>query len=442
MTLSLTAEKSNTLNGTVTVPGDKSISHRCLILGSQCLGTTEITGLLEGEDVLKTADALREMGVVIARKETGKWVVNGVGVGGLFPPDRVLDMGNSGTATRLLMGLVAPYEFSSIFDGDASLCTRPMGRVINPLSEMGVAVIAKDGGRLPLTLMGAEDTLPIDYISPVASAQVKSCVLLAGLNTAGATSVTETTPTRDHTEKMLAYLGADIVIKDLPEGQRKVTLKGFPTLEARALNVPGDPSSAAFLVVAALLVPGSELVIENICMNVLRTGIFETLVDMGADLRFENKRVEAGEDIADLHVKHSPLKGITVPASRVSRMIDEFPVFSVAASFAMGTTVMEDLGELRVKESDRLAVMAEGLAKCGVEVKEGETTLTVYGKGPGSVAGGQEIDSHLDHRIAMAFLVMGLASEKPITVQGADTIQTSFPTFKDLMNEIGGKISE
>ena len=440
----MTAHLSAPLKGTVRVPGDKSISHRALMLGAVALGETHVTGLLEGEDVLATAAAMRAMGAKTERLADGEWTIVGLGVGGLLAPHEDLDMGNSGTAARLLMGLVAGHDFSATFTGDASLSGRPMKRVIDPLSQVGATFAASEGGRLPLTITGAKDPMPITYELPVASAQVKSAVLLAGLNAPGETVVIEPKPTRDHSEKMLAHFGADVAVEELDDGARRITLKGRPELKGRDVIVPADISSAAFPLVAAAIVPGSSVMLLNVGLNPLRAGVIETLGDFGADIEILDRRVEAGEEIGDLHINARPIIGCTVPASRAPAQIDEYPVLFVAAALAEGDTRFEGLEELRVKESDRLAVMAEGLKACGVEIEEGEDWLVVHGVGGTDkrIPGGATVASHLDHRIAMAFLVLGLVSERPITVDDASPINTSFPGFKDLMEGLGAGLSE
>lgn len=437
----LYALQSKGLRGTVKVPGDKSISHRALILAAMNVGKTVISGILEGEDVLHTADALRQMGVEV-RKEGENYVVHGVGVGGLAEPDQPLDMGNSGTGVRLMMGLVAAHPFTTFFTGDASLSKRPMARVATPLEKMGAGITSHSGARLPLAVSGSDELLPITYELPVPSAQVKSAILLAGLNTAGKTTVIETAATRDHTERMLTAMGAEIEVQKEENGVHCITITGQPELaqKERQIQVPGDPSSAAFLTVAALITEGSEITIKHVCMNPLRTGLYETLKEMGAKIEILNLREEAGEAVADLHVRDSRLKGVTVPAGRAPSMIDEYPILAIAAAFAEGTTVMEGLQELKVKESDRLTATAEGLVANGVDCRVEQDSLVV--NGAGSVPGGATVKTHLDHRIAMAFLVMGLASEKPVTVDDSRMIATSFPEFITLMTGIGATIRE
>jgi 3-phosphoshikimate 1-carboxyvinyltransferase len=437
----LTSSKSNALTGNPVIPGDKSISHRALMLGGMAIGETVIHGLLEGEDVIATAEAMRIMGADIHRDENGTWHCHGVGIGGLREPDSVLDMGNSGTSTRLLMGLVGGHNITAQFTGDASLTKRPMNRVITPLEMMGAKITCREGGLLPLSITGPKDTLAIDYELPVASAQVKSCVLLAGLSAMGKTSVIEKTPTRDHTENMLKHFGVPVEIENLENGAQKISVTGQKDLQAAEVRVPSDPSSAAFPAVAALLCDGSEVHMKNVLMNERRSGLYTTLKEMGADITFDNERTEAGEDVADLVVKGGKtLAGIDVPPSRVPSMIDEFPILAVAASCADGTTTMTGLAELRVKESDRLLMMYEGLKACGVHLEMGEDSLTIYGNGQ-APKGGAEIKTALDHRIAMSFLVLGCVSESPITIDDGAPIRTSFPDFIDLMNNLGAKIS-
>lgn len=440
----MTAQLAGPLTGTVRVPGDKSISHRAIMLGAVALGKTHIKGLLEGEDVLCTAAAMRAMGAKVERLGDGEWEVHGLGVGGLLAPHENLEMGNSGTAARLLMGLVAGHDFSATFTGDASLSSRPMKRVIDPLSQVGATFESTEGGRMPLTVHGAKDPMPITYELPVASAQVKSAVMLAGLNAPGETQVIEPKPTRDHSEKMLTHFGADVRIEALDQGARRITLVGRPELVGRDVIVPADISSAAFPLVAAAIVEGSDVTVTNVGLNPLRAGVVETLADMGANVEVLNRRVEAGEDIGDVRVRSGGLKGCIVPASRAPAQIDEYPVLFVAAACAEGQTRFEGLDELRVKESDRLAVMAAGLKAAGVDVEEGEDWLVVNGVGGTGkrVPGGNTAASHLDHRIAMAFLVLGMISEQPVTVDDASPIATSFPGFKTLMQGLGATLIE
>ncbi|MBV8939002.1 MAG: 3-phosphoshikimate 1-carboxyvinyltransferase [Alphaproteobacteria bacterium] len=433
---------SSGLQGDVSVPGDKSISHRALMLASQVLGSTRITGLLEGEDVLRTAEALRRLGVDVQRVGDGAWEVHGVGAGGLHESEAVLDMGNAGTGARLMMGLVTPYPFTTFFTGDPSLRSRPMGRVMTPLSQMGARFVARAHDRLPLALTGTESPLPITYRLPVASAQVKSAVLLAALNTRGKTTVIEREPTRDHTENMLEYFGIGVERRREEDGALAVTLSGHqnPARAERSLTVPGDPSSAAFPLVAALIVPHSRLVLRNVCVNPLRTGLFDTLKEMGARLTAVNERRIGGEKVADIEVESSTLRAVRVPAARAPSMIDEYPILAVAAAFAEGETAMEGIGELRVKESDRLSGIIQGLRACGVEARaEGDTLFVTGQKQP---RGGALISTRLDHRIAMSFLVMGMASQQHVTVDDAAPIATSFPGFPALMNALGARLSE
>ncbi len=436
---SVISNQSSPLNGTIRVPGDKSISHRALMFGAMAVGQTRVSGLLEGEDVLCTASAMRALGATVEREEDGSWTVQGRGVGGFSEPTGVLDMGNSGTAARLLMGILATQPFTTFMTGDASLCSRPMERVMKPLRPIGVNFVSRDKGRMPIAIQGTSNPMPIRYELPVASAQVKSAVLLAGLNAPGKTTVIEPNPSRDHTEKMLTHFGAEVEVAQEENGGRVITLTGQPELVARDVVVPTDPSSAAFPVVAALLVPGSKITVEAVGMNPLRTGLFTTLKEMGAKITEENRRIEAGEEVADLVVEYSQLQGVDVPASRAPSMIDEYPVLAVAASFAKGTTRMNGLEELRVKESDRLAVVAESLAACGVDLEEGEDYLVVNGNGTPAQGGG-EIQSRLDHRIAMSFIVFGMASVQPVRIDDASPIDTSFPGFNDLMNGLGANI--
>lgn len=433
----LSALASGPLTGRIRVPGDKSISHRSLMFGAVTVGETRIEGLLEAEDVLGTAAAMRTLGATVTRDGEGLWRVAGLGVGGLLEPQGVLDFGNAGTGSRLTMGLVGGHAVAATFVGDASLSRRPMGRVLDPLRRMGVEVIARKGDRLPLTLRGPDTVIPIEYRVPVPSAQVKSAVLLCGLNSPGVTTVIEPVATRDHTERMLVGFGAALEVTAGPAGERVIRLQGRPSLKPQTITVPGDPSSAAFAIVAGLIVPGSDVTVENVLLNPLRTGLFTTLLEMGADLSIENERVTGGERIGDVRVRSSRLKGVAVPAERAPSMIDEYPILSVAAAFAEGDTFMDGLEELRVKESDRLSAVAHGLAANGVTVEEGETSLKVIG-GARRIGGGT-VPTHLDHRIAMSFLVMGLAGQAPVTVDDTATIATSFPSFLGLMTGLGAR---
>jgi 3-phosphoshikimate 1-carboxyvinyltransferase len=420
------------------MPGDKSISHRALILSAMTVGESTVSGLLEGEDVLKTAQAMRDLGASLTRGEDGVWRIHGVGVGGFAEPKAPLDFGNSGTGCRLVLGAVAGCPIRATFDGDASLRKRPMQRVLDPLQRIGVKVIeAAEGGRLPLTIQGARDPLPIAYESPVPSAQLKSAVLLAGLAAPGETTVIESEASRDHTERMLEHFGAKIVSKPHGEHGRRIVLQGQPELEPANVVVPADPSSAAFAVVSALIVPGSDLTLEAVMTNPLRTGLFTTLREMGASIEATNKRDE-GEEIADLRVVTSKLKGVDVPAERAPSMIDEYPILAVAAAFAEGTTRMRGLKELRVKESDRLEATAAMLRDNGVAVEIEGDDLIVHGKG--AVRGGAEVATHMDHRIAMSALVMGLASAEPVRIDDSAFIATSFPGFVELMRGLGADL--
>lgn len=431
------------LAGTAKVPGDKSISHRSLIFGALSVGETRVSGLLEGEDVLRTAAAMRAMGAEVERLGDGNWKVHGVGVGGLSEPADVLDMGNAGTGARLVMGLVASHDFAATFTGDASLRRRPMGRVVEPLTLVGARFVGRSGGRLPLTVVGTAHPLPIEYELPVASAQVKTAVLLAGLNAPGITTVIEPEPTRDHTENMLRHFGASVEVEKTRTGGRIIRLAGQPEFTPATIAVPGDPSSAAFPMVAALIVPGSEVTLQNVGLNPLRTGLFTTLQDMGADCTFANRRSEGGEPVADIIIRHSRLKGITVPEERAPSMIDEYPILFVAAACAEGDTVVRGAKELRVKESDRLAVMARGLKACGVDLEEFDDGIVIRGKGkpPQGLAAGEVIATELDHRIAMSFLVLGLAAKDGVAIDDARVMDTSFPGFADLMRRLGGDLS-
>ena len=437
----MTSRKCGPLKGVAAVPGDKSISHRSLILGAMAVGETRITGLLEGSDVLDTASAMRAFGATVTDLGDGKWSVRGVGVGGFAEPDQVIDCGNSGTGVRLIMGAMATSPITATFTGDASLNGRPMGRVTDPLALFGCQAFGRAGGRLPMTLVGAADPVPVRYVVPVPSAQVKSAVLLAGLNAPGQTVVIEKEATRDHTERMLAGFGATLSVAETDEG-RVITLVGQPELQPQDIIVPRDPSSAAFPVCAALIVPGSDVLVPNIGLNPTRAGLFTTLQEMGADLTFENLREEGGEPVADLRARFSPdLHGVSVPSARAASMIDEYPVLSVVAAFASGVTEMRGVKELRVKESDRIDAMAKGLRAAGVAVDEGPDWWSVTGLGHSNVPGGATVASELDHRIAMAFMVMGMASEKPVSVDDGGPISTSFPIFLTLMADLGAQIA-
>ncbi|HCB54089.1 MAG: 3-phosphoshikimate 1-carboxyvinyltransferase [Paracoccaceae bacterium] len=439
--LKMTAHKSGPLIGQAQIPGDKSISHRALIFGAMAIGETKISGLLEGQDVLDTALAMRAFGADVIQHGPGSWSVHGVGVGGFKEPETVIDCGNSGTGVRLIMGAMATTAVAAVFTGDASLCKRPMGRVTDPLALFGARAYGRSGGRLPMTLVGAGHPLPVRYALPVASAQVKSAVLLAGLNAPGQTVVIEPEATRDHSERMLLGFGAQLHVEQSAEGN-VITLTGQPELRAQSVAVPRDPSSAAFPVCAALLVEGSDITVPGVSQNLTRNGLYLTLVEMGAQISFDNPRLEGGEPVADLRVRFSDqMRGVEVPPARAPSMIDEYPILSVVAAFATGKTFMRGIKELRVKESDRIDAMARGLEACGVVIEEDEDSLIVHGNGMGSVAGGAICKTHIDHRIAMSFLVMGLAANKPISVDDASPIVTSFPIFESLMGALGAKLT-
>ena len=436
----MTSYACGPLNGHAEVPGDKSISHRSLILGALSVGETKISGLLEGQDVLDTAKAMRAFGAEVTDLGEGNWSVHGVGVGGFAEPENIIDCGNSGTGVRLIMGVMATSPITATFTGDASLNGRPMARVTDPLAEFGCQSVGRKGGRLPMSLVGAVDPVPVRYVVPVPSAQVKSAVLFAGLNAPGKTVVIEKEATRDHTERMLAGFGAEITTEVTDEG-RVITLTGQPELKPQTIAVPRDPSSAAFPVCAAIIVPGSDVLVPGIGLNPTRAGLFTTLREMGADLTYENEREEGGEPVADLRARFSPdLHGIEVPAERAASMIDEYPVLSVVASFATGKTHMPGVKELRVKESDRIDAMATGLRANGVEVDEGPDWWSVHGLGHGKVKGGATCASHLDHRIAMSFMIMGMAASNPVSLDDGGPIATSFPIFEGLMGGLGADV--
>lgn len=436
----MTSRKSGPLKGVANVPGDKSISHRSLILGAMAIGETRIEGLLEGQDVLDTAKAMRSFGATVTDHGGGNWSVQGVGVGGFCEPETVIDCGNSGTGVRLLMGAMSTHPISATFTGDGSLNKRPMARVTDPIALFGAEAHGRTGGRLPMTIHGAKHPVPVHYTVPVPSAQVKSAVLLAGLNAPGKTVIIEPEATRDHTERMLAGFGAEITVEDSPEG-RVITLTGQPELNPQNITVPRDPSSAAFPVCAALICEGSDVLVPNIGLNPTRAGLFTTLREMGANLRYENERIEGGEPVADLRARFSPnMVGIEVPPERAASMIDEYPVLSVIAAFASGKTVMRGVKELRVKESDRIEAMATGLRANGVEVEDGEDWWIVSGQGSDAVRGGGLCATYLDHRIAMSFVIMGMASKDPVKIDDGSPIVTSFPIFEELMTGLGGAI--
>jgi len=437
----VSAKSGAPLRGSLRVPGDKSISHRALIFGLLAIGETRIEGLLEGDDVLRTAEACKALGAGVTREDVGRWRVRGAGIGGLAEPTDVLDFGNAGTGSRLMMGVAGSHPITATFDGDASLRKRPMRRILDPLEKMGVTVVSQaDGGRVPLTLKGPRETIPITYETPAASAQIKSAILLAGLNSPGITTVLEREATRDHTERMMRLFGAQVRVEPHGPDGRAVSVQGQPELRGCEVIVPSDPSSAAFPLVAALITPGSDIVIEGVMMNPLRTGLITTLLEMGASIERLNEREEGGETVADLRVQASRLSGVDVPAARAPSMIDEYPILAVAASFAEGTTRMRGLHELRVKESDRLAAVAAGLAAAGVQHEIKGDDLIVHGSS--GVPGGGTVKTHLDHRIAMSFLVMGLATRDPMTVDDGTMIATSFPTFIPLMRQLGASIQD
>ena len=432
------ATSSRPLKGQVSIPGDKSISHRSLILGALAIGQTRITGLLEGQDVLDTARAMVSFGAQVEKVEGGEWYVEGVGVGGFAEPETVVDCGNSGTGVRLIMGAMATTPINVTFTGDHSLNSRPMGRVTDPLSKFGVATFGRSKGRLPMTIVGARSPIPIQYTVPVPSAQVKSALLLAGLNVPGDTIITETEKTRDHTERMLSSFGAEIKVEDYPN-RRLITVSGYSELKGQNVRVPSDPSSAAFPICAAITV--SDILVPNITLNETRAGLFTTLIEMGANLSFENEREESGEPVADIRACFSPdLQGIEVPPERAASMIDEYPILAVVAANASGETKMRGVRELRVKESDRIDAMAKGLRSNGVSVDEGEDWWIVKGNGAGSVKGGSTCQTFLDHRIAMSFLILGLSSQKYIEIDDCSPINTSFPNFIQLMRELGANL--
>ncbi len=434
---SISSNKSSKLSGQILVPGDKSISHRALIIGSMLTGKVKIKNLLESDDVIATLEALKTLGIKINKKEN-IWEVVGNGIGNLSGSNHMLDMGNSGTGSRLLMGLIAGSDAEATITGDESLSKRPMMRIIKPLLRTGAFFKEPSNGNLPIKLRGSKIPLPIEYISPVASAQIKSSILLAGLSSTGNTTVIEPTLSRDHTERMLKYLGANISTTQLPSSYWKITLEGLPMLKPLDIEIPSDPSSAAFPIVASIITPNSKIKIFNVCINNLRMGLYESLIDMGANISFTNRREMNGEPIADISAKYSILKGIKIPKSRVASMIDEFPILSIAAIRAIGETTMEGIEELRFKETDRIHAMSEGLKSVGIETKEKKDSMVVKGKGPDYfINGNVTIESRLDHRIAMSFLCLGLITENPIKVVNTDTINSSFPSFFEIMNKIG-----
>ncbi len=433
-------KKDIPLTGEITVAGDKSISHRSLIFSSLAHGKSTITGLLEGEDVLKTATALRLMGVTIEKQNEGRWIVNGSGVAGLMEPSDILDMGNSGTAARLMAGLVTPYNFTSFFTGDASLRKRPMGRVFEPIKQFGAQIISRQNGLMPFAIIGAKDPLPISYQMKMASAQVKSCILLAALNTRGLTTIIEPEKCRDHTEIMIRYLGLKITTENFQNGT-KISYQGMQEFDAKNFDVPGDISSAAFLIVAALLVKGSKIKIKNVGINPLRDGVVTTLREMGGKIEFLDEREIGGEKVADILVEYSELKGIEVPAHRAASMIDEYPILAIAAANAKGLTKMTGLAELKVKESNRLLMIANGLEACGVAANMGDDSLEINGgiKQQKNLA---KITTAMDHRIAMSFLIMGLVMEGGVEIDDSSMIATSFPTFEKIFADFGIKFEK
>ena len=432
------SKKSFRLAGHAKVPGDKSISHRALIISSMCIGQSKIKGLLESEDVFATMNALKTLGVKI-EKSNGYWFVNGVGIFGFKEPTEYLDFGNSGTGARLMLGAIMGSSILANLKGDASLSKRPMGRILTPLKMMGAKIISSNNEKLPITIKGPKEVFPINYSSKISSAQIKSSILLSGLAASGRTIFKEPNESRNHTEKMLSSLGANIQSKTLEDGSYKVELDGNPVLRGSNINVPCDPSSAAFLVVAAVICPESKIELKNIMINKGRNGLFETLKEMGAKINIFNKKNNGGEETASIIAEYSQLKGITVPSKRVPSMIDEYPILSIAASCAEGKTVMDGISELRVKESDRIKIVSNGLIKAGVKTIEKAESLTIYGS---KVVGGCSIDSELDHRIAMSFLILGLISKEPIKVLRPSTIETSFPNFYKIMIELGANFTK
>jgi len=434
------ALRSSSLKGVVSIPGDKSISHRSLILGALAIGQTRIMGLLEGQDVLDTAKAMVAFGAVVEKNDQSEWLVDGVGVGGFAEPSTVVDCGNSGTGVRLIIGAMSTTPINATFTGDHSLNSRPMERVTNPLSKFGVTTFGRSRGRLPMTVIGARSPIPVKYDVPVPSAQVKSALLLAALNAPGETIITEKETTRDHTERMLSSFGADISVENI-SNRRSIKLCGHSELNGQNICVPSDPSSAAFPICAAIIVEGSDILVPNITLNETRAGLYKTLIEMGANLSFENEREESGEPVADIRACFSPdMKGVEVPPERAASMIDEYPILSVVAANATGKTIMRGVKELRVKESDRIDVMAKGLRANGVFVDEGEDWWVVKGNGMGSVKGGSICQTFLDHRIAMSFLVLGLSSQNYVEIDDCLPIKTSFPNFIELMLEIGANM--
>ena len=438
----MSSTRVTNLRGAVNVPGDKSISHRSLILGALSIGKTKIHGLLEGQDVIDTAKAMSSFGALVRKHKNGEWTVDGFGVGGFAEPEKVIDCGNSGTGVRLIMGAMSTSDVTATFTGDASLNKRPMARITEPLNLFGAKTFSRRDGKLPITVVGSEAPIPITYQTPVASAQIKSAILFAGLNAPGTTTVIEKEKTRDHTERMLKGFGANIISEQTSEGNI-IKLEGYPELQAQEIRVPRDPSSAAFPVCAALITEGSDILVPSIGLNPTRSGLFDTLKEMNANITFENENFQGGEPVADIRAKFSPdMIGVDVPSERAASMIDEYPILSVVASFAKGKTMMRDVSELRVKESDRINAMAKGLKSNGLKIEEGEDWWSVEGREIDGVVGGGFCETFLDHRIAMSFLVMGMASKRALTIDDSSPITTSFPSFESLMVRIGANFQK
>ena len=438
----MSSTRVTNLRGHVNIPGDKSISHRSLILGALSIGKTKIHGLLEGQDVIDTAKAMSSFGALVKKHKNGEWTVDGFGVGGFAEPEKVIDCGNSGTGVRLIMGAMSTSDVTATFTGDASLNKRPMARITEPLNLFGAKTFSRRDGKLPITVVGSEAPIPITYQTPVASAQIKSAILFAGLNSPGTTTVIEKEKTRDHTERMLKGFGANIISEQTSEGNI-IKLEGYPELKAQEIRVPRDPSSAAFPVCAALITEGSDILVPNIGLNPTRSGLFDTLKEMNANITFENENSQGGEPVADIRAKFSPdMRGIDVPPERAASMIDEYPILSVVAAFAKGKTLMRDVHELRVKESDRIDAMAKGLKSNGLKIEEGEDWWSVEGREIDGVVGGGLCETFLDHRIAMSFLVMGMASKRAVTIDDSSPITTSFPSFENLMAQIGANFQK
>ena len=438
----MSSKRVTNLRGHANIPGDKSISHRSLILGALSIGKTKIHGLLEGQDVIDTAKAMSSFGALVKKHKNGEWTVDGFGVGGFAEPEKVIDCGNSGTGVRLIMGAMSTSDVTATFTGDASLNKRPMARITEPLNLFGAKTFSRRNGKLPITVVGSEAPIPITYQTPVASAQIKSAILFAGLNSPGTTTVIEKEKTRDHTERMLKGFGANIISEQTSEGNI-IKLEGYPELKAQEIRVPRDPSSAAFPVCAALITEGSDILVPNIGLNPTRSGLLDTLKEMNANITFENENFQGGEPMADIRAQFSPeMKGIDVPPERAASMIDEYPILSVVAAFAKGKTMMRDVRELRVKESDRIDAMAKGLKSNGLKVEEGEDWWSVEGREIDGVVGGGLCETFLDHRIAMSFLVMGMASQRTLTIDDSSPITTSFPSFENLMAQIGANFQK